>query len=93
MKINHIETKKTKLIEPIKKNNQQENKTFLKIWKSILKKSFNTYQNIQKKNNNIIIPNKINLKNTELKKKQIQLLIQINNKIIQTYEEIMNMPI
>ncbi|VFP81341.1 flagellar hook-basal body complex protein FliE [Buchnera aphidicola] len=93
MKINHIQKKIIKFLEPIKIENKKKNKKFIKIFNNILKKPVYIKNNIQKKNNKIISNKEVNIKETELKKKQIDILIQINNKIIKTYEEIMNMPV
>ncbi|VFP79057.1 flagellar hook-basal body complex protein FliE [Buchnera aphidicola] len=93
MKINRIQKKIIKFAEPIKIKNEKKNKKFIKIFKNILKKPVYIKNNIQKKNNKIISKKKVSIKEIELKKKQINILIQINNKIIKTYEEIMNMPV
>uniref|UniRef100_A0A451DEW2 Flagellar hook-basal body complex protein FliE n=1 Tax=Buchnera aphidicola (Cinara pseudotsugae) TaxID=2518978 RepID=A0A451DEW2_9GAMM len=90
MKINSIQPQSIETISSTSHPKNIKNKNFLKIWKNILpelpdtKKTKNKTEKINSK--------KIKIKQNNQKYK-INMLLKIQNKLVNLYEEIMNMQI
>ncbi|VFP83513.1 hypothetical protein [Buchnera aphidicola] len=91
MKIN---SSSKKIIDPKKyliQENKNQNKNFFPIWNHALQK-YLPIKNIQKNSKNTIYNSNIyNKKIKSINKKKITILIKLNEKLINVYEEIMNM--